>query len=89
MYAVETMLDSLGRSLDLLMKMRQTEMVIIALDSLHELQKELFKPVERYRLVHNPLYKKWRMLGNDLLRYLGKEELELLDRCRAVLDTFD
>jgi len=58
---------------------------MVSLDSLRSIQQKYSSILERKRLLHDPLYKKWQLMGNDLLPYLTKDEYDMLLQCHRIV----
>lgn len=79
--------DSLGFTMDSVLDSNYIGKGMLKMaDSLHVIQRRGFEIIEKDRLLQNTLYKKWQILGNELLKYLNKNELDVLEKCCKIID---
>lgn len=82
---IQSVYDSLGFAVGDALKGNQSMTTIKVIDSLQEIHKNYSEIIEKDRVLQNTLYKKWQILGNELLKYLNKNELDLLEKCQKIV----
>jgi tetratricopeptide (TPR) repeat protein len=82
---IQCFYDSLSFTIEKFLYSRQSGTTIKIIDSLHTIQQKYFSVIEKDRLIQNSLYKKWQILGHDLLECLNKDELDILEKCQKII----